>query len=725
MTFEVYRPYPGVALVCTKHASVLLGAPADAFKATKALCALKELPFPRSLVAPSRLLVGGAPQFAPEFFLYDFLFVYGAAFKPALFDERLELVVPEDRTASTLEALRMTLLGPSRREMHGYVDAEGKPLMSPGVIDMLGRCAEDMAIKGPDRNVRPVQDMVRLRSLEGGVLDGALRIEEVGPQAFVVQGGGREERVELSFEPPVTPFATLPSPNDANTPVAFGVKTLGSRSGFDLSGPTTGFLVWINGRALIYDGPPGTPWLLEQQGIDFADIDGVVLSHCHEDHMGAFVDLILGHGNPRVYTSEPIFRSVLVKLRNFLQCSEEEARKLVRYHCVEPDVPVSALGAELSFFYTAHAIPTLGMRACFSAQGRTHTLQISGDTLHHDGLDAMCARGAMDEARRDALKGLVPRDAIPDALFFNDVGEAIIHGHPKDWQGNPNRVVYYHCPNNEHTRSFGHAVADPGDLYVLAESPRIHPSFPGRLVEALGFLRIHEPKWLSRLLYQGRALSLREGEVIAAELSRTQLCVVVSGRILLSHGSKALGSVGAGEFFGAPLALKQTPEEAVADIASEIFCVPSDLIEEFLIASGADTLVAQAGAARQFVDSSSLFRRLPLPLRQWIAMSSQIECYVPRQVIVTAGDTDNSMFLLTEGTVTVRGLAQEDHQIAATDRDPCFGVVSAVYAQPRPLEVIAKTSVQALRIAGATIRHLFAESGALRRTLEGIMRRGD
>ena len=95
MTLHVHRPYPGVALVVTDAGTVLVGAPADAFKATKKYCTDHDIPFPRVMVAPPKLLVEATPQFNPEFFLYDFLFVYGAAFKPELAGERLKFVLNE------------------------------------------------------------------------------------------------------------------------------------------------------------------------------------------------------------------------------------------------------------------------------------------------------------------------------------------------------------------------------------------------------------------------------------------------------------------------------------------------------------------------------------------------------------------------------------------------------------------------------------------------------
>src|SRR5882757_4547051 len=117
MPLSVHRPYPGVALVNTDDGAVLIGAPADAFKAVKAYCNEHELPFPRTLVAPQVALANATPQFVPEFFLYDFLFIYGAAFKPDLAKERLVLVVNAGGEQGEREALRMTLTGPTLTEL--------------------------------------------------------------------------------------------------------------------------------------------------------------------------------------------------------------------------------------------------------------------------------------------------------------------------------------------------------------------------------------------------------------------------------------------------------------------------------------------------------------------------------------------------------------------------------------------------------------------------------
>ena len=68
LKFTVHNFYPGVTLVVSGEESILFGVPNDAFKATKQYCNDHKLPFPRTLVAPPKMVVLGTPQFNPEFF---------------------------------------------------------------------------------------------------------------------------------------------------------------------------------------------------------------------------------------------------------------------------------------------------------------------------------------------------------------------------------------------------------------------------------------------------------------------------------------------------------------------------------------------------------------------------------------------------------------------------------------------------------------------------------
>jgi CRP-like cAMP-binding protein len=721
---DVYRPYPGVALVVTAKGSVLLGAPADAFKATKAFCQQHRLPFPRVLVAPQRLLAEANPQFVPEFFLYDFLFVYGAAFKPELDGERLVLLLDADQVEEEKRALAVTLNGPSREELAGYRDATGQPLVSAESVRLMAGASEYLAIKKGDRPRRLEESIEALTfdsQARATVLDGCLGIERTGPVSFTLSTGGERANVDLSFSPPVVPFATLPLPTDVQPSPTFGVTPLGTRSGFDLTGPTTGFLFWLNGRALIYDGPVGTRYLLERQGATPGDVGAVVLSHCHEDHMGAFVELLLGGHRPRVYTAEPIYRSMLVKLAHHLRMKEAEVAGFVDYRRVTPGVPVEIFGAMVDFFYSVHAIPTIGMSVLLTdSSGAEHRVQISGDTIGHEGLDDMRTAGVLDAETHKRMRQLVPASKVDRALYFADVGEAIIHGHPRDWQGNPNRILYYHCPDDERTRGFGHELAQAGTRHVLVEAQRFHPSVPARLLHALAFLDFRDPEWLATFLHRGRTRRAEAGEILVRPGDPAdRLAIIVTGAAeVRGDGGTVVALLKPGELFGAIELVdgqRRSRAEVRAATPLELFEVEGALVSEYVETLGLKTRLTRAWAHRPHIDSARLFRSLDAPARSSIAALGTEEAYKQGSVIFTQGAVAEDFYLLVEGRVAVEIRGKKVREIDARDPDNFFGEISAVFPNRRRSATLrALTPVRAVRLRGSELRALFEAEMAVR-----------
>lgn len=740
MTLDIHRPHPGVALVVTDQGSVLLGAPADAFKATKKYCADYDLPFPRELVAPQTLLVQASPQFNPEFFLYDFLFVHGQAFKPELADERLRLVLDAEQVEAMLDALRITLTGPSRQEMSGYVDAAWQPLLHADVVDALATISEHMALKKGDVP-RAFEDMLEAvvfdKRGQASVLNGELTIARAGPTAFEVSRKGRKTKVDLAIHGPVVPFATLPPPKTLQTPQTFAVKPLGTRNGFDLSGPTTGFVLWVNGRAVLYDGPVGTRYLLASHGISPEDVDVIVLSHCHEDHMGAFVELFLEGYRPRVLTSEPVYRSALVKLASFFSQPVEEVAKLIDYQRVVPGTSVEVLGARFDFFYTVHSIPTIGMSVQLTdTSGITHRVQISGDTMHHEGLDKMYAEGILTPEHYNAMRRLVPDKKVDDAYFFADVGEAIIHGHPRDWAKNPNRMLYYHCPDNEHTRSFGQNLAMPGQTLTLVEPRKLHPATPGRLLSALRFLDWRDPGWFQTLLFRGTTRTAEAGEMLVDEgQENVRMSVIVSGQVSVNIGSgkgaqddadaddaddagREVATLGPGEFFGGIEFV--TPDgryraEIRAMTPVELFEFDSRLLQDHVLRRGLQQRFESIWNHRPGVDAASLFARLELGDRNRIAQVAKTIDFKSGDVLIKEGRRSDSLFLLVKGRVEIRVKGKKVGEIKATDDENFFGEQSVLEPdRQHATEIRAATAGSAYRISRDALPYFFEGRAGVR-----------
>ena len=63
-------------------------------------------------------------------------------------------------------------------------------------------------------------------------------------------------------------------------PPQFGLTMLGNSDGFDSTGTTTGFVLWMNRRGIMVDPPPHSGALLKRHGISARLMRGVILTHC-------------------------------------------------------------------------------------------------------------------------------------------------------------------------------------------------------------------------------------------------------------------------------------------------------------------------------------------------------------------------------------------------------------------------------------------------------------
>lgn len=657
MSIDAHTPWPGMALFTTEHGSILYGVPADAFKATKVYCTKHDLAMPIVLVSPQEGLVDSAPQFVPEFFLYDFLFIRGAAFKPELADEKLLLVVEPGNEERELNALRLTLFGPSREELESY-QGNGSGLRDEHV-DYLARISEHMAIKR-GASGSGIRDMVETTAFDAknsvSLFNGSYQLTRTGPFTVELKGPGGNATADISTEAPVHPFNPVPVPDAPFMPMRFGLHALGVRGGFDPSGPTTGFLIWSQGRGILFDGPPKARQVLDQQGIAPRDIEALILSHCHEDHMASFAELVLELDRPRVLTAEPIYRSALQKLATNLQMSEDQVAGLIDYEPISPGEIYHGWGSSFEFFYTVHPIPTLGVTVTSTIDNKDYRITLTGDTLDFDGLDKMKDAGVITGDERDAMHAVIPDQRLDDAVFYADVGESLIHGHPKDWSDNPNDIHYYHCPETEHTQSFNHPVARAGQAHIMVPGPDAQTLAASRLLHALAPLESEEPGRVTEDLLASATRSLDAGDtLVAAGETLNAFTVILAGA--MEEGSRARrlrSGDGIGLFYGVDDSGRAS-HDVVALSPTVVLEVTLEVLEDHLRAAGLSNLPGLIRRQLPFVERVEAFRSLSVSDRCRLARQLHLEPHAAGSSIPSSED-DSDVVLLLEGELRRSGL---------------------------------------------------------------------
>jgi metal-dependent hydrolase (beta-lactamase superfamily II) len=87
------------------------------------------------------------------------------------------------------------------------------------------------------------------------------------------------------------------------------VTILGSSHGFDPSGSTSGYVLWVNGKGVMIDPPPNSTTLLKENHIYPSMITAIIVTHCHADHDAGTFQKILQEGKVTLITTTTIFKS--------------------------------------------------------------------------------------------------------------------------------------------------------------------------------------------------------------------------------------------------------------------------------------------------------------------------------------------------------------------------------------------------------------------------------
>ncbi|GMI30165.1 hypothetical protein TrCOL_g9258 [Triparma columacea] len=206
-------------------------------------------------------------------------------------------------------------------------------------------------------------------------------------------------------------------------PPKFGITILGSSHGFDPNGSATGFVVWVKGRGIMVDPPPGSSKALEKLSIPPRLIEGVILTHCHADHDAGTFQKILKEKSINLYTTTTIFNSFLRKYAAISGFGGNFLTNLFTFKPVQIGKPTEFYGALFNFYYSFHTIPCVGFEVTLDGESMVYSADTNSDS---EVVEKMFAEGAIGQQRRDMLINKSPLRG-DHSLIFHEAGVPPIH----------------------------------------------------------------------------------------------------------------------------------------------------------------------------------------------------------------------------------------------------------------------------------------------------------
>jgi CRP-like cAMP-binding protein/ribonuclease BN (tRNA processing enzyme) len=488
---------------------------------------------------------------------------------------------------------------------------------------------------------------------------------EIGPDTISVRDHGREiaclgATVNL---PPRAPTDPDFAPVSFMAPT-FGITVLGASHGFDPSGKTTGFLLWMGGRAILVDPPTDSTDYLRFRGVAPKTIDGVILTHCHADHDAGTFQKLLEESQISLYTTPHILGSFLRKYSALSGLSEDLLRRTFSFYPVRIGAPVHVRGGELWFRYTLHSIPTIGFDAFYG----NRSISVSGDTLYDpERITTMYEAGVFEKARYESLV------AFPEhhSAVLHEAGIPPLHTPTSALAALPDdvkeRLYLVHIAAKDVPSGVGLEAARVG----LEHTIRVEPSSTPRFSEAIelldnfamvDFLRDLPLSRARSLLQVARRETLPAGERIVTQGTRgDSFYIIVYGTVQIVKDGVPLKRYRAGDYFGEMAILLDQPRSADAVAMTDVDLIAIDRNDFLSVLRGSEMLTRLERLVRVRDEGAwELLAKNSVLAALTSAQKTQLQMYLtPEQaedshVLWLAGDIPKTAYLVDDAVITMR-----------------------------------------------------------------------
>ena len=714
---------PGCVHVQGPKTSALLGSPPEILKQILK----RQLQVPRVGVLPDISQVDGVSQMAFEFLGYWFLFVERGFSQ----GERFRIIGTAEACERLREILRLTLLGPSREEMKRWG-------LSKARIDMLATMADGMALPkdGAPAPVEALFDLVIFPEDGSAVplfADDALHtVRRLGDNCYEVKGPEGFELADLNFEGEQVPLLADLS-GEVEKPQRLRVKVLGSYSGFDPSGPTSGMLLWVNANAFLVDVPSGAGRYLRQVGVSKDQLTAVILTHVHDDHC-SLSELVLTEHAVTLITTREVYECAVAKVAATLGEPIDMVKPLLRFVEIIPGNRYAMFGAAWEFFYTAHSIPAFGFRVTvLDDQGEPHTILHSGDTCSFAALADLEKRGVVSAEHAARMRGLVRGD---ERLAILDAGGPPIHGTPGDWDAaiaeNPRTEFLMAHVNPAKVEPGRYKVAGPGWSRTYLAARSLDQSVYTGVMKSLRLFEVKDTAWINVILSQGQVMEVpAQREVLSKGQAGDAFYFVLAGVLDVTDPEDAdgplLATLEAGDFFGEISIIRHSATNATVTSRTPavLFKLRGELFLEFVEKNALLPHFQSLWSRRPLIASVGLFRDLEPAAKLEISLMARSRSYAPGEVIVRQGGKGDEFYVIASGDVRVLRVGDSALGDAALllSAGNFFGEnVAMGYTDHRNATVQAVGPVETLVLTGAELRGLAQRMPVLRHKLHLVMK---
>lgn len=283
--------------------------------------------------------------------------------------------------------------------------------------------------------IKKMSDLIDTLKLEEQIIEikNGVSLKRIGLNKFQVNYKGETETVDLNLgihEQYITPYEL---PFKQVQPSRFCITHSGEGNGWDIHRPCMSSILHFEGKIYLIDAGPNILNNLAKLGIGLSEIEGIFLSHMHDDHFAGITDLLNVEKRLKLY-STPLIRATAKKKLNALFNSEIDLLN-VAFQCIDlvfnewNDIE----GLEVKPNYSPHTVETSIFKFRVKHKEGFKTYLHLADTINFkefrviiDQYPDVLSSADFDYIKKNYL-------AMVD-LKKLDVGGGAIHGHIEDYK---------------------------------------------------------------------------------------------------------------------------------------------------------------------------------------------------------------------------------------------------------------------------------------------------
>lgn len=438
----------------------------------------------------------------------------------------------------------------------------------------------------------------------------------------------------------------------------FSVIHSGEGDGWDIERPTMASIITFQGKVYLIDVGPNIETSLHSLGIDISEIEGIFLTHCHDDHFAGLPSLIRSDHRIKFFAT-PLVRAATVKKLSAL-ISQDESR-FSRFFDVQDIVAGQwndIEGLEVRPEVSPHPMETtiLFFRTQWDSDYKTYA-------------------HLADIAAFDVLKGMItddPNEPGISAKYFEEVrklylrqsdvkkidnGGGLIHGMAKDFASDKSdKIIFAHTarPLNDEERQIG-SGAPFGTEDILI--PSNHDMLFGRAYAFLKTFFPDLPQDQFRLLLNHEVVKFNPEEIILRDGENIDYTyfILTGSAEMLDVKTNRIHRVSGGSFIGDLNGLYDIKSTETYRAVSFVRALklPIDMYKKFVKRNGTFETLSQLAEKRELLQKSWLFGgSISDGIKNTIAASMQISNDI--SLCRSADFVRDYVGLVKEGSVTLK-----------------------------------------------------------------------